>query len=183
VGLDAFETSRDMYDLIFMLARTLFYLWFLVIPLGLLYVLNADDVKDSLRVSTVHMKSKSGVEQSLFNAMMEIMVSGLIIIVVGVLREMRPDMLSLALLVCLCHIGYTLSMKTALKYPGYFWACGICFIAPSLILNPLYYDRLYISGTRIFDIDHCIVYIIIYMACFAGGFNGRRFILNHRQNG
>ena len=179
---DAFDTTKEMYQILFFLVRILFYSWFIIIPAVLLYSLHKENIKCSLQPEAIQQINGIAHKESFPDLIMENIVSGAIITVAENFGGLGGGLFLNALLVCLCYIGYTLSMKATLKYPKYFWLYGLCYIATPILflcLRERTFRWLTIPGILMWT----WLYLIIYFCCFLGGFKGYKFCKNAQPNG
>jgi len=58
MGSDAFDTTREMYQITFMFAKILFYLWFMIIPLWLMVALHQNSIRNSSQAEAIQQINK-----------------------------------------------------------------------------------------------------------------------------
>ena len=168
VSYDTFKTTKEMYQILFSLSQSLFYLWFLIIPVSLLYFFHIENIKSFFKVGKDSQISGMAPGESLLDSIMENLASGIIIVIAQMCS--RWGLFSNILFIYLCYMGHTLSFKSVLKHSKYFWLYGLCFIAaPILFLGANYR----ITASVILDMGW--KYLLIYGCCFWGGLRGYRF--------
>ena len=158
---DTFETTKEMYQIIFSIAKILFYLWFIIIPLGLFFFI-------------LKQRDATTTNESLFDSIMENIVAGVITLaqIMVPFRWWGGPLLPYIVLLFLCYLGYSLSFKSALKYPKFFWVYGLCYLATPIIYlgnyTHWYFWNVYFTIVGNWE------FLIIYLCCLWGGLNGSK---------